>query len=78
MYIDQIGSAVPKLCWDSQHQHTLGGGDFWRQGYLEMMETIFAGLQTSTVLESPIVTEDNAEPYMDMMQVGILSCGEMS
>lgn len=29
VYIDQIGSAVPKQCWDTAHEHSLGNGDFW-------------------------------------------------
>ena len=59
VYIDQIGAATPKLCWDSKHGHTLGGGVWWRQGYVEMLQKI--SLKTPL----PMVTEDNAEPYMD-------------
>ena len=37
VYIDQIGSAPPKLCFDSTHEHGLGGGDFWVQGYRTLL-----------------------------------------
>lgn len=69
VYIDQIGSAVPKMCWDDAHGHTLGGGSWWRDGYEQMLEAIAARTVTSGGEASvPIVTEDNAEPYMDSLQ----------
>lgn len=41
---DQVGSAIPKLCWDSSHGHTLGGGNFWVTGYQAMMDAIATAL----------------------------------
>ena len=86
-HTDQIGSAIPKLCWDASHAHTLGGGDFWTEGYRAMMQAIDDRLYSddkSTVTKTaaksastrspsactayPMVTEDNAEPYMSMVQ----------
>jgi hypothetical protein len=55
------GAAVPKLCWDSSHGHTLGGGVWWREGYIQMLQSI------ATKTTAPMVTEDTAEPYMDSL-----------
>lgn len=70
VYIDQIGAAVPKLCWESRHHHTLGGGEYWRKGYYAMMQAIrdVTDLKESRYVKSPMVTEDNAEFAIDMMQ----------
>lgn len=68
VYIDQIGSAGPKMCWDATHDHTLGGGSYWTEGYQGMLDSIAKQLGTVTTQPRPIVTEDNAEPYMSMLQ----------
>ena len=67
VYIDQIASAVPKLCWDEVHEHSLGGGDFWNVGYEKMSSEIRDKLKGLHAGARPIVTEDNAEPYMNMV-----------
>jgi len=69
VYIDQIGAAGPKLCWDSEHEHHLGGGTYWTDGYEDML----TAMHTRTNVDKhgkhpPIVTENNAEPYMDSLQ----------
>ena len=66
VYIDQIGSAVPKLCWDAVHEHSLGNGDFWTVGYEKMLTAINDRLVSTSA--RPMVTEDNAEPYMESIQ----------
>lgn len=48
VFTDQIGSAIPKMCWDASHQHSLGGGDFWVTGYQGMMDAISAALYNTT------------------------------
>lgn len=71
VYIDQIGAAIPKLCWDQNHGHTLGGGTYWRQGYAGMLEAITKKLQASQKKSGPLapmVTEDNAEYAIDFIQ----------
>jgi len=40
VYIDQVGAAVPELCFDPSHGHPLGGGHWWGDGYRKMLETI--------------------------------------
>eukprot|EP00606_Chrysophyceae_sp_TOSAG23-5_P001382 GSChrysophyteH2.ASY1.ANO1.1164.1 assembled CDS len=60
VYIDQIGAAKPYLCYDASMGHTLGGGLYWKIGYSEMLASIKKAQPTA-----PIITECNAEPYMD-------------
>mmetsp|Transcript_14729 Transcript_14729/g.30289 ORF Transcript_14729/g.30289 Transcript_14729/m.30289 type:complete len:787 (+) Transcript_14729:3-2363(+) len=62
VYIDQIASAPMQLCFDPKMGHTLGNGGWWVSGYREMMGEI----RSRTT--APIVTESNAESYMDMME----------
>lgn len=66
VYIDQLASAKPVLCWDAKHGHTLGGGDFWREGCAAMMDAIAKTYPSHR--SPPMVTEDNSEPFMDMVQ----------
>lgn len=66
VYIDQLASAKPVLCWDAKHGHTLGGGDFWREGCASMMDAIATTYPPHR--SPPMVTEDNSEPFMDMVQ----------
>ena len=69
VYLDQIGSAIPKNCWDTSHHHTLGGGSYWRQGYLQMMNKVYAAIGRTKV---PLVTEDNSEVVIDIVS-GLLT-----
>lgn len=69
VYIDQIGAAGPKLCWDADHQHHLGGGTYWTDGYEDMLSAMNARTHIDVSgKHPPIVTENNAEPYMDTLQ----------
>ena len=38
IYLDQISAAQPVLCFDETHGHPVGGGEFWHQGYRDMLE----------------------------------------
>lgn len=46
VYIDQVGAAIPELCFDESHGHPLGGGHWWGDGYREMLETIRRDMRT--------------------------------
>jgi len=61
IYIDQIAAAGPRPCWDPTHNHSLGGGDHWVTGYREMLRRV----RVATGNNSVILTESNAEPFMD-------------
>jgi len=64
VYIDQIGFAVAKPCFDRSHGHVLGGGTHWREGY----HTALARLRPDYVRAgAPITTEGMCECWMDVI-----------
>lgn len=38
VYIDQVSSAYPVLCYSGSHGHARGGGNHWAEGYRKMMK----------------------------------------
>lgn len=68
VYIDQVGAAGPKECWNRAHGHALGGGTYWEHGYDVMLGKID---ENKTDL-APIVTEDCAETYMNALQGNLI------
>jgi hypothetical protein len=60
IYIDQIAAAAPKLCFDQQHGHPLGGGHWWTDGYWKLLDQIRADMPRDRML----TTECNADPYV--------------
>ena len=68
MYMDQIGAARPRLCFDKTHPHAPNDPDSWYMaGYREML------LDLHTLYPQAVwTTEDNAEPYVGLMH-GLLS-----
>jgi len=63
VYIDQVASAPMQLCYDPEMNHALGNGGWWVEGYRSMMKEI-----NERVPGSPMVTESNAEVYMDQVE----------
>jgi hypothetical protein len=61
IYIDQIASAAPTMCYNPKHGHPLGGGGWWQQGYRKMMEPIVKRYAKKALF----VSENAAEPYID-------------
>jgi hypothetical protein len=61
VYLDQIAAAGPRNCWDSSHNHTVGGGDYWVNGYRQLLSKCRADMPQSSL----VLTESNAEPFMD-------------
>lgn len=61
LYLDQIGCVSNYIpCWNSQHHHSKGGGDYHHRGYAEYLEEVrkhCPGLSLST--------EDCCEEYLD-------------
>lgn len=68
VYIDQVGAAAPKLCFDRSHGHPLAGGSWWVDGYGEMLEAIRRRMPPGRV----ITTECNAETFVDRFD-GVLT-----
>ena len=71
VYIDQVAAAGPRGCWDPTHQHTLGGGSYWVDGYRTLLDKARAGVGSNSVL----LTESNAEPFMDGINVFLTLVG---
>jgi hypothetical protein len=71
VYLDQIGAAPPRVCFDTAHQHTLGSGDWWVGGYRNLLTPI---KQWCVAPERTIglTTENNAEPYMDNVDAHLI------
>ncbi len=72
IYLDQIGAAAPKPCFDSAHGHELGGGNWWVEGYRTMLREV----RQDVAAINPdffITTESNAEPWNDLLD-GLLMC----
>ncbi len=62
IYLDQIGAASPALCFDPKHNHPLGGGRHWVDGYRTMLTPI---KEMATAKGVALTTENTAESYMD-------------
>ena len=62
IYLDQIGAARPKPCYDPSHGHPLGGGRHWVDAYRKMLDPIKA---EAIKMDCALTTENTAEPYMD-------------
>jgi hypothetical protein len=60
VYIDQVAAAKPTLCMDATHEHPLGGGHWWNEGYYQMIGRIQAELPEGRM----ITTECNAEAFI--------------
>ncbi|MCC6445631.1 MAG: hypothetical protein IT210_19515 [Armatimonadetes bacterium] len=60
VYIDQIAAASPALCMDRTHNHPLGGGHWWNEGYWKLLEGIRREMPEGAML----TTECNSEPFI--------------
>lgn len=61
VYLDQVAAAEPRLCFNPDHGHPLGGGHWWTtDGYWPMLAKLRAAMAPGKF----ITTECNAEPYV--------------
>jgi hypothetical protein len=60
VYVDQVAAAMPKLCFDPNHDHPAGGGSWWVESYGQMLSE----LRRKMPVGDALTTECNAEPYM--------------
>jgi hypothetical protein len=67
VYLDQIASAPPRVCFDKSHGHPLGSGDWWVKGYRDMLTPIKEWCTTGG-RQIGLTTENDAEPYMDNLE----------
>lgn len=40
VYLDQLGAASPSPDWTPTHNHTLGGGHYWRDGIIGIIKAV--------------------------------------
>lgn len=52
VYVDMVTASSSRECFDPTHNHPLGGGSYWREGYKQM----FHDMQTASA-DSPIYSE---------------------
>jgi len=70
-YIDQIGASSARLCADSSHGHSLGGGNYWVSGYHKLLEQTFA--KASIKGNLPVfVSECNVESFMNRLSGNLM------
>ena len=68
MYMDQIGAARPRLCFDPSHPHPAHDPDSWyMKGYRKLLLDLH-----KLYPQAVWTTEDNSEPYVGLMH-GMLS-----
>ncbi len=71
VYIDQVGAAAPKLCYDESHGHPLGGGGHWVAGYQKMLRDALQRIKRVSP-DKFLTTESEAEPYMNRFQAYLM------
>jgi hypothetical protein len=70
VYLDQISAQASLPCFDPNHSHLPGGGDWWtREGYWPLLETI-----RRSVPGIALTSESAAEPYVNRLD-GYLTWG---
>ncbi len=65
LYYDQVASASALPCYNANHDHPVGGGDFWHYSYRK----IFNDVRKLLGGEQIIATEQNAECYLDLFDL---------
>ncbi len=70
IYIDQVAAAGPTECMDASHNHPLGGGHWWRDGYRDM----FAEVHNAIPAGRFVVVEGGADYLADQVD-GFLTDG---
>lgn len=64
IYLDQLGGTRAKLCFDPSHGHALGGGNYWTEGYRQMVDEI---RKASALQDVFLTSEMFAEQYIDLI-----------
>ncbi len=69
IYLDVI-SAISNTCMDKTHNHLPGGGSYWSEAYVELIESLKLGVPEDGVL----ISESNGEVYTGALD-GFLTWG---
>ena len=75
VYLDQIASWYPALCFDPSHGHPIGGGKHYVEGYRKLISLAREKAREKKP-QAVLTTEDHAEPYMDLLD-GFLTCNSI-
>jgi len=70
IYLDQVAAASPVQCMDATHNHPLGGGHWWRDGYRDMFAKI-----RNTIAPGKFVIVEGGADYMADKVDGFLTDG---
>jgi len=65
VYIDMVTATAPKECMNKAHNHPIGGGSYWREGYKQM----FAKIHQKIPLGKFIITEGANDFLVDESDV---------
>lgn len=69
VYIDQVACAAPDLCYNPDHNHSLGGGYWWAKGYRDM----YQAARARSINDGQILaTEECAECYIDLFDLMLI------
>lgn len=69
VYIDQVACAAPDLCYNPDHNHSLGGGNWWAKGYRDM----YQAARARSISDGQILaTEECAECYIDLFDLMLI------
>jgi hypothetical protein len=71
VYLDQIASAPPRMCFDTGHNHNVGSGPWWVDGYRTLLAPIKHWTTTGD-RSIGLTSENNAEPYMDNVDAHLI------
>lgn len=59
VYIDMVAASGPAQCMDATHNHPLGGGHYWRDGYRQMFEDIH-----NTIPQEAFITVEGGNDFL--------------
>ncbi len=62
VYLDQLAASSPYFCFDTTHNHPLGGGGWWNAGYHALLEKV---QKIADARDVAITTENVCETYID-------------
>lgn len=70
VYIDMVTAASSRECFDPTHNHPIGGGSYWRDGYKQM----FQNMHVASRAGAPYVSEEANDFLIDEVD-GFLTIG---
>lgn len=71
VYIDQIAAAGAKLCFDQNHGHPLGGGNYWQKGHERLLEKAKETAKEGRA-DAILTSECNAECFMTYLDAFLM------